>query len=234
MIAFNYYLVNYASAAAKICYYHYMTIKKIGHCCLYIEVGGVRILTDPGVYSTAQNDIVGVDFLVITHEHADHYHVDSVKAILKNNPKIVIITNSAVGALLKKENIEHQVVGDKQHFDMNGVSLAGWGTKHAVIYKDIGACENTGYLINSTFFYPGDAFTLPGAPVDILALPVAGPWMKLSEAIEYVLAVKPKKAFPVHDAIMKTPGSMNPMFQKLLEPDGINFVSLNPGETATF
>jgi L-ascorbate metabolism protein UlaG (beta-lactamase superfamily) len=211
-----------------------MTIKKIGHCCLYIEVDGVRILTDPGVYSTGQNDVIGVDFLVITHEHADHYHIDSVKAVLKNNPKITVIANHAVAALLKKENVAATIVADGDTFDMNGVAITGKGTKHAVVYKQIGACENTSYLINKNFFYPGDAFTLPGVPVDILALPVAGPWMKLSEAIEYALAVKPKKAFPVHDAIMKTPGAMSPMFQKLLEPEGINFVSLNPGETATF
>ncbi len=209
-----------------------MTIKKIGHCCLYITIGEVRIMTDPGVYSTAQNEITGIDFLLITHEHADHYHIDSVKAILKNNPKMSIITNHAVSALLKKENIACTIVADGDSFDMNGVMLRGKGTMHAIVYKNIGACENTGYFINDNFFYPGDAFTLPEQPVDILALPVAGPWMKISEAIEYALAVKPKKCFPVHDAIMKTAGFGNAILTSVLSKENIEFVPLDAGQVA--
>ncbi len=30
-----------------------MKIKKIGHCCLIIETKGVRIMTDPGTFTTA-------------------------------------------------------------------------------------------------------------------------------------------------------------------------------------
>ena len=37
-------------------------------------------------------------------------------------------------------------------------------------------------------------------------MPVAGPWMKLSEAIDYVRAVRPRVAVPVHDAILSEQG----------------------------
>lgn len=211
-----------------------MTIKKIGHCCLYIEINKVRILTDPGTYSTAQNDIVGVDFILITHEHADHYHLDSLKAILKNNPSAVIITNSAVSALLKKENIEHKIVGNKEDFDMNGVSLSGWGTKHAPIYKTVEDVENTGYIIDKKLFYPGDAFTPLDQPIDILALPVAGPWMKIAEALEYALTVKPKKCFPVHDGNLRHYGVSHRLPKNELTKAGIEFVSLEEGQTIEF
>src|SRR5579872_3217840 len=176
-----------------------MNVTKLGHCCLLIEVKGVRILTDPGNYSTAQDTISDIDFVLISHEHADHFHLDSVKKILKNNPKVKIITNDAVSTLLKKENLEHSVVGHNEKTNINGISLMGWGMKHAPIYKTIEDVENTGYFIADRLFYPGDAFTEINKDVEILALPVAGPWMKISEAIDYALKVRPKKCFPVHD-----------------------------------
>ena len=211
-----------------------MTITKIGNCCLYIEIDGVRILTDPGTYSTEQDEVVGIDFVLISHEHADHYHLDSVRAIIKNNPEAVIITNSAVSALLAKENIPHEVVAHAQDFNMKGVSLRGWGTKHVAIYKTIEDVENTGYFIGKKLFYPGDAFTLLDQPVDILALPVAGPWMKVSEALDYALAVRPKKCFPVHDGNLRHYGVSHRLPQAVLAQEGIEFVALEEGKTVIF
>ena len=91
-----------------------MTITKLGHCCLIIEENGLRILTDPGTYSTSQNEAKNIDLILITHEHPDHYHVDSVKTILANNPQVKIITNTAVAKLLQKENIESAIVEEME------------------------------------------------------------------------------------------------------------------------
>lgn len=211
-----------------------MKITKLGHCCLLVEVGGVRIMTDPGNYSTAQNGVVGVDFVLISHEHTDHLHIESVKQIIKNNPQATIISNKSVGKILDKEGILHTVVGDKQVFDMKGISLQGWGTKHAVIYKDVEDVENTGYIIGNKLFYPGDALTLLDRDIDILALPVAGPWIKISEAIEYALAVKPKKCFPVHDGNLRWQGAPHRLPKNALTKEGIEFVILLEGETKEF
>lgn len=211
-----------------------MKITKLGHCCLLIETKGKRILTDPGTFSTSQDSLTGIDFVIITHEHADHFHIDSVKKVLKNNPKAKIITNSAVADLLKKESIAFAIVAHKDTYDLDGVSCMGWGTKHAPIYKTVKPVENTGYIIDDRLFYPGDAFTLLEREIDILALPVAGPWMKISEAIEYVLAMKPKKCFPVHDGILKRPTMMHGMFGSLFSASGIEFVSMDEGSTHDF
>ena len=42
---------------------------------------------------------------------------------------------------------------------------------------------------------------VPSKQVEILALPTGGPWMKTGEAIEYTKKVKPRVAFPIHDAM---------------------------------
>ena len=161
-----------------------MFITKFGHCCLLIEEKGVRILTDPGSYTTAQDALKDIDVVLITHEHQDHFHVPSVKKILENNPEVVIITNTSVCNLLAKEGIKNvKIVDDGNNFSVKDLNFEAFGKDHAVIYKEMGLVENTGYFIDEKLFYPGDAFFNPQKIVEILAVPFAGPWMKISEAI---------------------------------------------------
>ena len=211
-----------------------MNIKKLGHCCLLIKTGAVTVLTDPGTYSTMQDEVKGIDVILITHEHQDHFHIDSVKKILANNPNAKIITNHAVGILLDAEKISYEIVAGGEMNESHGVSVEGFGDKHAEIYKDFGQVENTGYFVDNKLFYPGDAFTKPGKPVDVLALPIAGPWMKASMAIDYALEIKPRVVFPVHDGIMKTKGFMQPLFGKFLKENGIEFETMTEGDEREF
>src|ERR1041385_2626080 len=102
-----------------------MKITKFGHCCLLIETNGARILTDPGSFTTQQDEQKNIDLLLITHEHGDHYHIDSVKKILANNPQITIITNSAVGKLLEAEGIKYQLVDDGKSATVKNIVIEG-------------------------------------------------------------------------------------------------------------
>lgn len=203
-----------------------MKITKFGHCCLLIEESGARILTDPGTHSTGQDNVKNIDIVLITHEHADHLHIDSLKTVLQNNPQAKIITNKGVGTLLEKEGIPFSVLEDGQSSTEKGVLIEGFGKDHALMHSSIPPIQNTGYFIANRLFYPGDAFTDPGKQVEILALPVAGPWMKLPEAIDYALELKPKTCFPVHDGILKSPGSTHRIPPQVLEPKGIKFTVL--------
>lgn len=179
-----------------------MKITKLGHCCLLVEENGVRILTDPGGWSTAQSEIKNVDLVLITHEHSDHLHIDSVKKVLQNNPGAVIWTNKAVGKILSEAAIAFELLENGQKNQFKGVELEGHGDKHAVIYQEFGQVQNTGFMIGDRLFYPGDNLFNPKKSVEILALPVAGPWLKISEAVDYAKEIKPKVAFPVHDAMI--------------------------------
>ncbi len=183
-----------------------MKINKLGHCCLIIEENGLRILTDPGNYTEKQNEVTGIDIVLISHEHSDHYHVESVRAVMKNNPQAKIITNSAVGKILDTEGFIYTIIGDGQSITEKGVLIEGFGKEHAPIYKDLMMVENTGYLIASRLYIPGDAFHNPAKPVELLALPVAGPWVKISDSIDYAIAVNPKIVFPVHDSNLRVLG----------------------------
>lgn len=205
-----------------------MNITKLGHCCLVIELPGLKILTDPGSYTTAQNELKNVGVVLITHEHPDHLHVESVKQIIHSNPNATIITNSAVSKILSEAGIKSSLIEHGQSQKIKNISIEGFGEKHAVIYRTLPQVQNTGYFIENRFFYPGDALYNPGKPVEILALPVAGPWLKIAEAIDYAKEVKPTVCFPVHDGNLKSPGVVHRSPAAVLAESNIEF--LIPGQ----
>jgi L-ascorbate metabolism protein UlaG (beta-lactamase superfamily) len=206
-----------------------MTITKLGHCCLLIETKGKRIVTDPGSYTVdAHTKLTSIDFILFTHEHQDHFHLESLKTLLQHNPSVSVYANESVSALLTTAGIAHTVVTHGSEHMLGDVSVSGIGEKHAEMHRSIPLSSNLGYLIDSTLWYPGDAFTNPQRPVDVLALPVSGPWMKLGEAIDYALLIKPRVAFPVHEGTRF--GSSHALPLKILPQHGITFTPLSEGQ----
>lgn len=207
-----------------------MTITKLGHSCLLVEEKGLKILIDPGNQSTTQNRVKGVDIVLITQEHADHFDLNSLRKVLRNNPKATLLTNRGVGTKLKQEKIGYRLLEHGQKIQEKGVLIEAFGKKHALFHRSLPNIDNTGYLIAGRFFHPGDAFTKPSKRLEILALPVAGSWMKIAEAIDYAKSVKPKVCFPIHDALLKNPGGAHRHPKEVLEPLGIKFQVLEIGK----
>ncbi len=213
-----------------------MRITKYGHCCLLIEVGDLRLLTDPGDYNQVP-EVDDLDYVLITHEHQDHCHVDAVKAVLRQNRAAHVITHAAVAKILRESGVSSMDIRDGEEKILKGVSVRSFGTEHACIHPDLPSVQNTGFLIAGRLFYPGDAFHDPDVPVEILALPVAGPWMKLSEAVEYAKALKPAVVFPVHDGMLRQDHQLRPtraIPQRLLDVLGIRYEDMVEGSVATF
>ena len=85
-------------------------------------------------------------------------------------------------------------VGDELTIDE--LTVRGVGGRHAVIHPEIPVIDNISYLIGDAehparLMHPGDALFVPGEPVEVLATPAAAPWMKISEAVDYLRAVAP-------------------------------------------
>lgn len=203
-----------------------MKITKFGQSCLLIEENGVRILTDPGSLSTDQNYVKDLDFILITHTHPDHLSLDSLREILKNNPNVKIITNQSVGDVLKENNIEFAILENGQSLLEKNISIEAFGDNHAVIYPSLPLLQNTGYLINKKLLFPGDEFIEINREVEILALPVVGPFLKISEAIDYALKIKPRVCFSIHDGVIKTLGGAHKTAKTILEQNNIEFLFL--------
>lgn len=210
-----------------------MKITKFGQCCLLIEVAGKRILTDPGRFSSGQNTVDNLDLVLITHEHADHLHSESLESIVANNPGVQVVTNTSVGKILSELGVSFDVLEGDAIATYADIEIGAFDGEHVEIFGDYGIVQNTGYFIHNELFYPGDAYTNPEKPVRVLALPVAGPWCKASDAINYALEIKPEIAFPVHDAILNENGIalVHGLVERQLTEHGVSFRRLKPDES---
>jgi L-ascorbate metabolism protein UlaG (beta-lactamase superfamily) len=65
--------------------------------------------------------------------------------------------------------------------------------------------------------------------VDVLGLPTGAPWLKLSEAIDFLRVVKPRLAVPIHEAVLAMPQMHYARFAEL-GPAGTEVRVLTPGE----
>jgi L-ascorbate metabolism protein UlaG (beta-lactamase superfamily) len=212
-----------------------MKITKFGHSCLLIEEEGVRILLDPGSYSgEVQAD--NLDAILITHNHQDHLNIDLLQSILTRNPQAQIVTVAEVGKDLDEAHIQYTVIEDGAEVTVAGVSVRSSGMRHSYIYGTMPQCQNTGFIIADRFYYPGDSLHVPEEKIEILALPVAGPWMKLSECIDFAKAVKPTYVIPVHDGFIREDrGASLRTFPKMfLEPEGIEMRDMHNGSIEEF
>jgi len=66
-----------------------------------------------------------------------------------------------------------------------------------------------------------------------LAVPAGAPWMKISEVIDYVLALKPRRTFPTHEMLLSRAGKdlSNARIKGATEQAGGEFFPLEPHES---
>lgn len=211
-----------------------MRITKYGHACLLVEADGVRVLIDPGSFSSGFEDLTGLDAILITHQHPDHLNVEAVAKLVTNSPEVAVYADEASAKLLEEGGVEAKAVHHGDVLELDGTTIQVVGQDHAVIHPDVPVIPNVGYLVGESFFYPGDAFTEPGQPVAVLGTPVGAPWLKLSEAVDYVRAVKPKVAVPVHDAVLAMPQMNSGLLATLTKEQGIEVRVIENGTSAEF
>ncbi|MFD3885474.1 MBL fold metallo-hydrolase [Streptomyces microflavus] len=179
-----------------------LTLTKKTHSCVRIEKEGRVLVIDPGGFSE-DDAAIGADVLLVTHEHPDHFNEARLRAGLEANPAAEIWTLPSVAEQLSAAFPGRvHTVGDGDAFSAAGFDVTVHGELHAVIHPDIPRITNVGFLVDGSVFHPGDALTVPGRSVDTLLLPVMAPWNKISEVIDYVREVEPRRAIDVHDALL--------------------------------
>jgi L-ascorbate metabolism protein UlaG (beta-lactamase superfamily) len=144
--------------------------------------------------------------VLVTHEHVDHFQPDSLRKALDADPALQVWTNASVAEQLDGPAGRVHVVGDGDSFAVGGLEVQVHGQWHAQIHRDVPLVRNVGFLLGGSLFHPGDAFTVPGTPVETLLLPMHGPWSKTGEVVDYVREVAPAHAFPIHDGALSDAG----------------------------
>ncbi len=217
-----------------------MQLTHFGHSCLLAtfpdgEGGDTSVLFDPGNFSHGFEGITGLSAILITHQHPDHADPARLPALVDANPQAKLyadpMTAAQLGAPWTAVN-----VGDA--FSVGHLAVRGVGGKHAVIHPDIPVIDNISYLLGdgdhpARLMHPGDALFVPGEPVDVLATPAAAPWMKISEAVDYLRAVAPTRAVPIHQAIIE-PNARGIYYGRLTELTNADFQVLDPERGTEF
>lgn len=210
---------------------HIMKLTKYEHACLVLEEQGQKLIIDPGVFSVSCTDFTNVAGVVVTHVHPDHFDTDKLTAVISQNPGAVIFTVQVAAAELDSTLPVTIVTGNEQQ-TAGPFTLDFTGGEHAVIHPSYPTTQNVGVMVNKALYYPGDSFALPPQAVDVLAVPASAPWLKLSEAMDFITAVKPKRVFPTHNAILSDIGAG--IYDRLLEAAAGNtkaeYVKLKSGD----
>lgn len=200
-----------------------MKISRHTHSCLLIEENNQTILIDPGVYSTIKpSDITNLDYILLTHEHADHMAVPLIKEMLSKFSSAKVISNESVSKALQAEGAEVTTQA------VDGIELS------TVQHEDILAAEpplNTQFDLFGKLSHPGDSHSFTTTQ-EVLALPVSAPWGSLVNALKLAIKLQPKTVLPIHDWHWNDQArqGLYQMAEKILSSHNIKFVPLTDGE----
>lgn len=208
-----------------------MKLTKFEHACMILEVAEKRLVIDPGLFAMPLGEFGDVVAVVLTHEHADHWTAEQLDRIIERNPEVVIYGPAGVAAAAAGFTIVTSKHGDE--VEAGPFSLKFFGEKHAVIHESIPVIDNVGVLVNDSLYFGGDALVVPPVEVETLATPAGAPWLKIGDAMDYILAVKPKRAFPVHEMTLSVGGKQlaNDRLKWAAEQNGGEYFVLEPGES---
>lgn len=181
-----------------------MKLTKYAHACFTVEKDGQVLVVDPGEFSSDFVAPEHVAVVVYTHQHSDHFDAQILADIFAKNDDVLVLGPADVIDQVEIENKRAVKAGET--VDIGPFELDFFGGAHALIHNSLPRPQNLGVLVNDLLYYPGDSLALPEKTVDTLMLPVAAPWMKISEAINLMDTIEPRLAVPTHDAILSVSG----------------------------
>ena len=206
-----------------------MEVTKYIHSCLLVDEGGKRFLFDPGNYTADANvldveSLDSLDYLLITHDHADHMYIPLIRRILAKFPNLLIITNTSAKAILEKDGI----TASTEPTDLIKIEVV----PHERVFGGEPP-PNIMFKIGD-FTDPGDSHHFSSS-TKVLALPVQAPWGSLTQAVELAVSLKPEVILPIHDWHWNEVA--REAFYKRLEAyfatQRIKFISLKTAEKVT-
>jgi len=209
-----------------------MRVTKFEHATLRVDIGGDALIIDPGTFTSPLDDLSGLVAVVITHEHPDHWTPEHLDRILRAAPGTPVFAPAGVAAAAADHEIT--VVEPGETVSAGRFTLRFFGGDHEIIHSSLPRVQNVGVLINDELYYPGDSYAVPeGVEIDVLAAPLGAPWLKIGEAMDFVLAVKPRRAFGVHDMTLSVIGRdmHRARLKWATEQHGGEFFQLDPGNS---
>jgi L-ascorbate metabolism protein UlaG (beta-lactamase superfamily) len=209
-----------------------MELIHFGHSCVLVETDSARLLIDPGTFAHGFETARELDAVLITHQHPDHLDTTRLIALLLENPRAALIVDEGSAPVAHDLGLSATVLSPGEHTEIAGASVHVAGGRHAVIHDDVPVIANNGYVIDhGAFYHPGDSLVVPEQAIDVLGVPVAAPWLKISEAVGFLRAVGPRVVLPIHEAVLGEAGvELYGGLLRRLAADGTGFIAPPHGE----
>lgn len=193
-----------------------MRLTSFGHSCLLVEVADLRVLLDPGTFSSGFEQLRDLDAVLVTHQHPDHCDPDRFAPLVEANPGARVLLEAQTADQLRdgglRRDVETLTSGTDVTLESRGSALtvSPVGQRHAIIHADIPRIDNTGVVLRAdgepSFFHPGDALDAEPGDVDLLGVPLNAPWCAMKETIEFVRRIGAPRFVPIHDGLLAENG----------------------------
>lgn len=212
----------------------------VGHATLLVELGGVRLLTDPllrdGIAHVRRRvplprieDLLPLDAVLISHAHADHLDPMSLRMVARGRR---VIAPAGCSGILRRAGVRDTVeleVGDRTQ--VGDVTVEAVAADHDGRRYPMGPPMTAlGFLIEgaSRIYFAGDTDLFDGMAalagrVDVAALPIWGWGPRLpaghlnpETAARAAALIRPALAVPIHWGTLRSVGAQRGADQ--LEP----------------
>ena len=176
---------------------------------------------------------VTAELVLVTHEHFDHVAPEKLIAAAKANPELQVWAPAALAEQFTDVRGQVHGVRHGETFDVGGVEVQVFGTQHALIHRDIPVVDNVGYRVAAQVFHPGDSFTVPEVKTPVLLAPSGGPWLRVSELVDFIREADPRQVYLIHDAVLTEAGQKvvsGALMRLAGEAQGREIVNWQPGD----
>jgi len=209
-----------------------MKLTKYVHACVLVEDDQLTTLFDPGQFSLESglfdvNKLEKLDFVVITHEHFDHFYEPFVQVLVQKFPDVQFLSTPEVVRKLLNLGITN-ALNDSNDF----VKLSPLNHDSMEPLNPGPMCQNVAVNYKEKISHPGDSHHLADSK-EVLFLPLAGPWGSTIEAVRMAVKLRPKVIVPIHDWMWndKWRNTMYDRMEVFFAEQDIRFVKTTDGES---
>ena len=195
-------------------------IEYVGHATVFVDLDGVRLLTDPLLRNrvahlrrstpVAARTRRGVDAVLVSHAHYDHLDLPSLEKLGK---KVPVVVPKGLGGLLRKRRFEAVLeVEEGETLAIGELEIRAVAAEHSGARSPLGVrAEPIGYVItgSKSIYFAGDTDLFDEmeglGPVDLGLIPIWG-WgpglggghLDPEGAAEAVARIQPSVVVPIH------------------------------------
>lgn len=217
-----------------------MRLTHLGHSCLLVQMADRSVLIDPGTFSAGFEDLRGLDAIIVTHNHPDHFDPERAASLVRANPGAAVHTDPLTAAQLRADGLPVTTTAQGEEFSVGDITVSPVGELHAFNHEKMPVIPNVGIVLRASgepsLFHPGDAYDADPGEVDVLAHPLNAPWAASRDSIAFVGRIRPRRFVPIHDALLSERGRRmySGHIEAYSEVEGLTYHDLRDNESAEF